>query len=55
MMKILILEDNFNLANIIKEMLEEKNYKVDSFNDGNLVLDNFMNGYDLFHIRYKCT
>ncbi|PHO13772.1 DNA-binding response regulator [Malaciobacter halophilus] len=47
-MKILILEDNFNLANIIKEMLEEKNYKVDSFNDGNLVLDNFMNGYDCF-------
>jgi len=48
MMKILLLEDNLNLASIIKEMLEEKKYKVDFFSDGNLVLDNFMNGYDCF-------
>lgn len=48
MMKILLLEDNLNLASIIKEMLEEKKYKVDFFSDGNLVLNNFMNGYDCF-------
>lgn len=47
-MKILLLEDNYSLADIIKEMLEEKSFIVDFFDDGNKVLDNFMNGYDCF-------
>lgn len=47
-MKILLLEDNKNLAQIIKEMLEENNYQVDYFNEGSSVLDNYMNGYDCF-------
>ncbi len=47
-MKILLLEDNYSLAEIIKEMLEEKFFKVDFFDEGNAVLDNFMKGYDCF-------
>lgn len=47
-MKILLLEDNIGLANIIKEMLKEKNFFVDFFDDGHAVLDHFMNGYDCF-------
>lgn len=47
-MKVLLLEDNYSLADIIKEMLEEKNFYVDFFDDGNKVLENYMNGYDCF-------
>lgn len=47
-MKILLLEDNENLAEIIKEILEEKHYIVDWFKDGEHALDAILNGYDCF-------
>lgn len=47
-MKILLLEDNVNLAEIIQEMLEEKGHKVDWFDDGEKALFASMNGYDCF-------
>lgn len=47
-MRILLLEDNFSLADIIKVMLEKKNYIVDLYYDGQDALDNFDNGYDCF-------
>ncbi|MGB6329817.1 MAG: response regulator transcription factor [Halarcobacter sp.] len=47
-MKILLLEDNENLSEIIVEMLEEKNYKVDTFSDGEEAYNNIINGYDCF-------
>ncbi len=47
-MKILLLEDNENLSEIIVEMLEEKNYKVDTFCDGEEAYNNIINGYDCF-------
>lgn len=47
-MKILLLEDNESLSEIIKEMLESNGYKVDSFIDGEDALYNSVNGYDCF-------
>jgi DNA-binding response OmpR family regulator len=47
-MKILLLEDNKRLSNLIIEALEEKNYKVDWFEDGKKALDSIYNGYDCF-------
>lgn len=47
-MKILLLEDNTNLAEIIKEMLEEKGHRVDWFEDGEAALFASVNGYDCF-------
>lgn len=47
-MKILLLEDNKRLSSLIIEALEEKNYKVDWFEDGKLALEAIYNGYDCF-------
>jgi len=47
-MKILLLEDNKRLSNLIMEALEEKGYKVDWFEDGKLALESIYNGYDCF-------
>lgn len=47
-MKVLVLEDNENLAEIISEMLSEYGYEVELFSDGNDVLENLLNGYDCF-------
>ena len=47
-MKILLLEDNKRLSNLIIEALEEKNYKVDWFEDGKIALQSIYNGYDCF-------
>lgn len=47
-MKILVLEDNERLANLIVEALEQKKYRVSLFNDGKEALDAIDNGYDCF-------
>ena len=47
-MKILLLEDNQRLSNLIIEALEEKNYKVDWFDDGKKAIEAIYNGYDCF-------
>lgn len=47
-MKILLLEDNKRLSNLIIEALEEKNYKIDWFEDGKMALESIFNGYDCF-------
>ena len=47
-MKILLLEDNKRLSNLIIEALEERNYKIDWFEDGELALESIYNGYDCF-------
>ena len=47
-MKILLLEDNKRLSNLIIEALEEKNYKIDWFEDGKVALQSIYNGYDCF-------
>ena len=47
-MKILLLEDNKRLSNLIIEALEEKQYKVDWFDDGKKALESIYNGYDCF-------
>ncbi|AXX91148.1 DNA-binding response regulator [Malaciobacter molluscorum LMG 25693] len=47
-MKILLLEDNVSLAEIIKEMFEEKGLIVDWFQDGQEALYEIINGYDCF-------
>jgi len=47
-MKILVLEDNIRLCNIIKKSLELENYKVNCFNDGKPALDSLENGYNCF-------
>ncbi|AFL68203.1 response regulator with CheY-like receiver domain and winged-helix DNA-binding domain [Sulfurospirillum barnesii SES-3] len=47
-MKILLLEDNVSLAEIIQEMLEEKGYKIDWFEEGEEALFHSANGYDCF-------
>ena len=47
-MKVLLLEDNKRLSNLIIEALEEKNYKIDWFEDGKLALEAMYNGYDCF-------
>ena len=47
-MKVLLLEDNKRLSNLIIEALEEKNYKIDWFEDGKMALESMYNGYDCF-------
>lgn len=47
-MKILLLEDNISLAEIIKEMFEEKGLSVDWFQDRLEALYAIINGYDCF-------
>lgn len=47
-MKILLLEDNKRLSQLIIESLEEKNYKVDWFEDGKRAIQEIYNGYDCF-------
>lgn len=47
-MKILILEDNVRLCQLMKESLENENYKVDVFMDGDDALDAISNGYQCF-------
>ena len=47
-MKILVLEDNERLANLIKQALEKNDYKVDTVTDGAKALDMLTNGYSCF-------
>lgn len=47
-MKILLLEDNERLSNLIIDALEAKNYHVDWFFDGKEALEAIYNGYDCF-------
>ncbi|MFV0480459.1 MAG: response regulator transcription factor [Campylobacteraceae bacterium] len=47
-MKILLLEDNVSLAEIIKEMLEKKGHNIDWFEDGEKALFAITDGYDCF-------
>ena len=47
-MKILLLEDNQRLSNLIIDALEAKNYHIDWFEDGKKALEAIYNGYDCF-------
>jgi len=47
-MKLLILEDNEALCTIMKKTLEKESYKVDTYCDGNDVLNVINNGYSCF-------
>lgn len=47
-MKILLLEDNERLSNLIVDSLQEKNYKVDWFSNGKEALSSIYDGYDCF-------
>jgi DNA-binding response OmpR family regulator len=47
-LKILVLEDNERLANLIVEALEQKHYHVTLFNDGKKALNAIDNGFDCF-------
>ncbi|PPK60550.1 DNA-binding response OmpR family regulator [Malaciobacter marinus] len=47
-MKILLLEDNKRLSELIIEALEQKNYKVDWFEDGKDAINAIYDGYDCF-------
>lgn len=47
-MKILVLEDNIRLSDVIKKYLINENYKVDCFHDGKSALDSLENGYNFF-------
>ena len=47
-MKILVLEDNLRLLRTIKIGLENENFKVDTFTDGEKALDALINGYSCF-------
>lgn len=47
-MKILLLEDNLNLVELILETFRDKNYKFDVFNDGKKALNAIFDGYDCF-------
>ena len=47
-MKILVLEDNERLLNVIKSALERENYNVDTFTDGEDALESLDNGYNCF-------
>lgn len=47
-MKILLLEDNKRLSELIIEALEQKNYKVDWFEDGKDAINVIYDGYDCF-------
>ncbi len=47
-MKVLLFEDNKRLSKLIIESLEEKNYKVDWFDEGKKAIKAIYNGYDCF-------
>lgn len=47
-MKILVLEDNKRLSNVIVEALTQQNYHVDLFDNGKEALKAIDNGYDCF-------
>ena len=47
-MKILVLEDNERLANVIVEAFEDKKYRVDLFDNGKKALEAIDNGYDCY-------
>jgi DNA-binding response OmpR family regulator len=47
-MKILVLEDNERLSNVIKQALEQESYKVECFSDGDSALEVLENGYSCF-------
>lgn len=47
-MKILILEDNKRLLNVMSEALQGEGYKVNCFEDGEDVLNELENGYNCF-------
>lgn len=47
-MKILVLEDNERLLNLIKNSLEKESYNVDIFTDGQDALESLENGYSCF-------
>ncbi len=47
-MKVLVLEDNKALANVIEKSLSKEGYKVDVFDDGDEALDSISNGYSAF-------
>lgn len=47
-MKILVLEDNKRLSNVIKTALEQESYKVDCFYDGDDALNALEDGYSCF-------
>ncbi len=47
-MKILVLEDDETLAKLMKTRLENENYQVDCFNDGEEALEAISNGYGCF-------
>ncbi len=47
-MKVLLLEDNSDLVELIQEYLDKKNYQIDSFSNGEEALNFVFNGYDCF-------
>lgn len=47
-MKILVLEDNERLLNLIRNSLKKESYLVDTFIDGQKALENLDNGYSCF-------
>ncbi len=47
-MKILVLEDNLRLCNLIENALSKDGYLVDTFNDGEEALEKINNGYSCF-------
>lgn len=47
-MKILVLEDNIRLSNVIKQALEKESYSVDCFYDGDKAFEALGNGYNCF-------
>ncbi|PHR73444.1 MAG: DNA-binding response regulator [Arcobacter sp.] len=47
-MKLLVLEDNMTLSNVMKKGLEKEGYQVDCFDDGESALDAINNGYSCF-------
>jgi len=50
-MNVLLIEDDLQLAKIVKKILEAKNYKVTLVDDGDIALENLKNNYyDLYLI-----
>jgi len=50
-MNVLLIEDDLQLAKIVKKILEAKNYKVTLVDDGDIAVENLMNNYyDLYLI-----
>ncbi|MGA1933518.1 response regulator transcription factor [Arcobacter sp. YIC-464] len=47
-MKVLVLEDNERLLNLMKISLEKESYQVDTFIDGQKALESLENGYSCF-------